>query len=405
VNPQRAGRFRPDLAGALAARLRRTPPGPLLAGREAVVAFCPDRGEAATVELHHGRLLGRRGAPATPATATVRGSAEVLSAVLTGADSGVRAFLAGDITVRGDLALALALDGLFNEFEQLPDQWPRASQVTAHHIATAYLDAGPRDARPLVLLHGLGATNASLLPLLWNLAEDYRVIAPDLPGFGASAAPRGTYSAAWFMPWLRDFCRQVGATHPVLIGNSLGGRIALEAGLTRPDDFAGLVLLCPAPAFRRLRQWVPVVRVVRPGLARVAFPVGHRFVVGAIRTMFAKPDRLPQPWYDSAADEFLRVNASPAHRVAFFATMRAIYLDEAFGDRGFWTRLPSLTPPALFVWGDRDRLVPASFARHVDAALPGATSVVLEDSGHVPQFEHPARTAALVREFLASLPA
>jgi len=263
----------------------------------------------------------------------------------------------------------------------------------------------PRDARPLVLLHGLGATNASLLPLLWNLAEDYRVIAPDLPGFGASAAPRGTYSAAWFMPWLRDFCRQVGATHPVLIGNSLGGRVALEAGLTRPDDFAGLVLLCPAPAFRRLRQWVPVVRVVRPGLARVAFPVGHRFVVGAIRTMFAKPDRLPQPWYDSAADEFLRVNASPAHRVAFFATMRAIYLDEAFGDRGFWTRLPSLTPPALFVWGDRDRLVPASFARHVDAALPGATSVVLEDSGHVPQFEHPARTAALVREFLASLPA
>jgi pimeloyl-ACP methyl ester carboxylesterase len=58
----------------------------------------------------------------------------------------------------------------------------------------------------------------------------------------------------------------------------------------------------------------------------------------------------------------------------------------------------------LFVWGDRDRLVPAAFSRHVVGALPDAGSIVMEDCGHVPQFEHPAETAALVRGFVESVP-
>jgi pimeloyl-ACP methyl ester carboxylesterase len=58
---------------------------------------------------------------------------------------------------------------------------------------------------------------------------------------------------------------------------------------------------------------------------------------------------------------------------------------------------------ALFVWGDRDRLVPSSFARHVADALPSAGQIVLEDCGHVPQFEHPAETMAMIRGFLEQL--
>ena len=74
--------------------------------------------------------------------------------------------------------------------------------------------------------------------------------------------------------------------------------------------------------------------------------------------------------------------------------------EEAFGAQGFWDRLPHLAPPALFLWGREDRLVPAGFARHVESCLPEATSVILEDCGHVPQFEHPEITMRLVREFL-----
>jgi pimeloyl-ACP methyl ester carboxylesterase len=252
------------------------------------------------------------------------------------------------------------------------------------------------------MLHGLGATNASLLPCLADLARDHRVLAPDLPGFGNSAAPRVSYSPAWFAAWLEDLMRRLDARPAVVLGNSLGGRIALEAGLAHPASVRGLALLAPSPAFRRLRQVVPLMRLVRPELARLPVPVHHGLVVEVVRTFFSRPDRLPRAWYDAAADECVRVLRSAPHREALLACGRQIVIEEAHGRRGFWDRLPTLGVPALFVWGDRDRLVPAAFARHVEAALPEARSVVLEDCGHVPQFEHPAATMALVRELIAS---
>jgi pimeloyl-ACP methyl ester carboxylesterase len=101
-----------------------------------------------------------------------------------------------------------------------------------------------------------------------------------------------------------------------------------------------------------------------------------------------------------AADEFLRVFSTPRGRFAFFSAARQIYLEEPHGEEGFWDRLPSMTRPTLFVWGDRDWLVPSAFERHVVAAIPTARSVVFEDCGHVPQYEHPDRTNELIREFL-----
>jgi pimeloyl-ACP methyl ester carboxylesterase len=131
-------------------------------------------------------------------------------------------------------------------------------------------------------------------------------------------------------------------------------------------------------------------------------PMSHRAVMAGIRLMFSRPDRLPDSWYAAGADEFLRVMRDWPHRRAFYATLRQIYVEEPFGTRGFWTRLTGVTAPALFVWGERDRLVPASFARHVSTALPNSRSVVLPDCGHVPQFELPDRTLELTREFLTA---
>jgi pimeloyl-ACP methyl ester carboxylesterase len=189
----------------------------------------------------------------------------------------------------------------------------------------------------------------------------------------------------------------------VLIGNSLGGRTSLQAALDEPDLVRGLVLLCPAVAFRRLRQLAPVVRLVRDEIAWVPFRVPHAMAVRGLRTLFADPSRLPAPWYDAAVDEFRRVLGQRANRLATFSALRHVYLDEPFGGSGFWDRLPDLTPPALFVWGRQDVLVPAGFARFVTAALPDAESVVLDDCGHVPQFEHPELTAQLTCDFLAKL--
>jgi pimeloyl-ACP methyl ester carboxylesterase len=393
-----------DLDALLASRLRRTLVGDVLHDRVATVVF--DDGHSQwTVDLDRGRGRVRRGAALEP-TLLVRGAPAVLADVVAGRASGVNAFLQGALTVRGDLGLSLMLDGLFEGGEDgpaRPAEFPRAHETTVMGIRTSYLEAGPRDAPPVLMLHGLGATNASLLPCIADLAKDHRVIAPDLPGFGNSAAPSASYSPAWFAAWVEALQHQVDMRRAVLLGNSLGGRIALEQALIHPRSVRGLVLLTPSPAFRRLRQLVPLVRLARPELGSIPLPLSHRLVVDAVRAMFSDPDRLPKAWYDAAADEYVRVFRSRAHRVAFFACARQIFVEEAYGLQGFWDRLPHLEPPALFLWGDRDRLVPSTFAAHVSSALPTAASIVLEDCGHVPQFEHPGQTLALTRGFLATL--
>ena len=385
------------LDSLLSTRLRRTPTGGGLERRTATVLLdCGDAG-AWTVGLERGRAGVRRGAASTWAL-RVRTSAAVLADVVSGRTSAVLAFADGRLAVRGDLSLAMALDGLFGD--EPSDGRPRAREVEAMGVRTSYLEAGPADAPPVVLLHGLGATGASMLPVLTDLLRDHRVLAPDAPGFGASAAPRAPYSPAWFAAWVEAFQRATGSRSAVLVGNSLGGRIALEAGLTRPKSVRAVVLLSPSPAFRRLRQYVPFVRLVTPRVAALPVLMHSRVAAEGLKAMFSDSSRLPDEWFDAFADEMVRVLADPAHRVAFLACARQIYLEDAYGRNGFWHRLPGLLPPALFVWGDRDRLVPSSFSRHVADALPSAGQVVLEDCGHVPQFEHPSETMAMLRGFL-----
>lgn len=389
-----------DLLPLLHERLRGVY-SPLLAEADATLLFDAGRPAQWTVTIDHGRAAARRGRPSAPTT-TIRAALPVLDDVVSGRRSGITAFLDGELTVRGNLSLALQLDGLFPG-DPADDSRTYTRSVVAAGVETFYLESGPADAPPIVLVHGLSATNASMLPLIPALSRDFHVLAPDLPGHGGTATRRGAYRAEFLGRWLTAFLRETCAEPAVLVGNSLGGRTALQAALDSPDRVRGLVLLCPAVAFRRLRQLVPLVRLVRDELAVLPVRIPRRAAVRGLRALFADPSRLPQPWYDAAVDEFLRVMSVRANRLAVFSALRHIYLDAPFGERGFWSRLPGLQPPALFLWGDRDVLVPAGFGRFVAEALPGACSIVLPDCGHVPQFEHPERTVQLIRGFLAGI--
>jgi len=362
---------------------------------DAQVALHMDGPDHWSVEIQQGRV-GLFGARARTA---IYGEPDLLEAIIKGSASGVEAFLEGKLRVRGNIALSLQIEGLFATRAR-PKRFPRPEMVRAGDVDTFFLEAG--SGPPVVLLHGLGATNASMLPPLWDLARDHRVLAPDLPGFGGSGKPIRSYDFPFFARWLRDFLDAVGIQKAVLIGNSLGGRIALEAGLSLPDRVDRMVLLCPSPAFLRGRQAVPLVKLLRPELALVPMLLTHRAVVEVARSMFSKPERLRSEWYDSFADEFLRVFSSPRGRVAFFSAARQVYLEKPSGEDGFWDRLPALKRPALFVWGEKDRLVPARFAHHIGQALPNCESVVLKDCGHVPQYELPTKTNRLIRDFLGS---
>ncbi len=351
-----------------------------------------------TLQVRGRRVFVHRGGSQRPA-AVVEADAATLAELLEGRRSGTELWLSGALRVRGSIALALQLEGLIQSPERQV-HFPRPRRIKAYGIDTFFLEAGQGPA--VVLLHGLGATNASMLPTMHDLAADHRVIAPDLPGFGDSAKPVRAYHARFFARWLVSLLDELGIERAHLIGNSMGGRIAIEVALSHPQRVDRLALFAPAVAFRKLRQFVPLVRVLRPELAAMPMAVPRSTVTGMLEQMFSRGDRLQQAWYQAATDEFLRVFSTRRGRIAFFSAAREIYLDHPFGESGFWHRLRDLSRPALFLWGDRDALVPARFARHVEAGVPAARSIVLPDCGHVPQFEHPAVTHQLVREFFGT---
>ena len=171
----------------------------------------------------------------------------------------------------------------------------------------------------------------------------------------------------------RDEINRLLTVHAPLWVPQLGPQ---TQALNSPADVRGLVLLCPAVAFRKLRQLVPFVRLVPDEIAALPVRIPRRMAMAGLRGLFADPSRLPDAWYEAAIDEFVRVLSIRANRLAAFSALRNIYLDEPFGESGFWDRLPALEPPALFVWGDKDVLVPAGFARFVSDALPTARTVV-----------------------------
>jgi pimeloyl-ACP methyl ester carboxylesterase len=301
--------------------------------------------------------------------------------------------------VRGSIEKSLQFEPLFER----PDAGGlrySLERISSGRTTISALVAGRDDAEPLVLIHGLGATKSSWLPIVPDLARRFRVIAIDVPGFGASSKPIGPYNAPWFSDRILEFLDTMGIERAYLAGNSMGGRISIEMAMRSPARVAGIACLCPAAAFSK-RPLLWMARIARPEFGVLAARLPRERVRAGLKDLFASPRRVEESWYDAAIDDFLQVWRSPRARMAFFAALRNIYLDEPYGDSGFWARLAELQPPALFLYGSRDVLITARFAHRVRLAVPAAQVEVWKDCGHVPQIEHPERTASTLLDFYA----
>ncbi|MEA2144441.1 MAG: hypothetical protein QOG59_28 [Solirubrobacteraceae bacterium] len=310
-------------------------------------------------------------------------------------DGGLSAFRAGDIRIRRDLHLGVG-------FLAATAPTGALSGLRIHHIRTtigriSVAEAGRGD--PVILIHGLGATKASFLPTVGALARSHRAIAIDLPGFGDSVKPIGAaYDAAYFAGAVTALLDALEIERADLVGNSMGGRVAIETGLRHPDRVRRMALLAPSLAWLRSRPWAPLLRLVPTELGLIQ-PAPRAVVERIVRRVI--PAGADQ-WTAAGVDEFLRAYLTPRGRAAFYAAARNIYLEAPHGADGFWTRLGDLQGPSLFVWGRRDTLVPIGFARHVREVLPGAEHLEL-DCGHVPQLERPREAHAAVLRFLSTV--
>ena len=316
----------------------------------------------------------------------------------TGEFSGLEAFQRRRLDVRGNLDHAVAFEGMF----RLPGGRPPLLQirdvpVRRHRISTMTMGRGP----DVLLLHGLGGTRASLFETAAALSRSYRVHAPDLPGFGSSCKPAvGAYNARWFADIMLGLMDELGIAGAHVVGNSMGGRVAIEMGLRAPERITALGLLCPAVAWIR-RGLHPIVRLLRPELGFVPHTLRRSIVASQFWSIFHNRDVIDPAVADVMVDEFRRIYQSAGARYAFLSSARNIYLESPLGRDGFYPRLATLKPPALFIWGSHDRLVPPAFGRHVARWLPGAEQVTIDACGHVPQVERPGETNQLLERFFA----
>jgi pimeloyl-ACP methyl ester carboxylesterase len=249
---------------------------------------------------------------------------------------------------------------------------------------------------PLVLLHGVGANRAVWRRVTPALAEDRLVLAPDLPGFGESS-PAGegfeleTAAAALAGP----LAERAGGPFD-LLGNSLGGAVALQLALERPDLVRRLILA--APAGFSPRSWPvsaaagvladPAIAVRRIVGARIAGSASARRALlwGAI----AEPQRL------SSEDARTMLRASRDSKRVGAAVATVLRAD-------LRSRLARVEAPVGVIWGWRDGVIPISTLRQIRAARPDVVVVTIPRAAHVPQVEHPAEFVAAVRRLLARL--
>jgi len=316
--------------------------------------------------------------------------------------SGIEAFSERRLYVRGDLDLAVGFEGLFRRPDGAqPLLRIHEVRVGRTRVSTLTMGHGP----DMLLLHGLGATKASFFDTAAALSRTHRVHALDLPGFGSSSKPATAgYDAPYFARTVLAVMDELEIDRAHLIGNSMGGRVALEVGLTAPERVGALALLCPAVAWLK-RGLHPLVRVLRPELGLFPHRFARTMVANQFWSLFADPDLVDPSVADVVIDEFQRIYGSAGARLAFLAAARNIYLDAPHGRNGFYPRLATLEPPAMFVWSSHDKLVPPVFRRHVERWLPTAEHIVLDGCGHAPQVERPEQVNGLLRRFFGGVDA
>ena len=309
------------------------------------------------------------------------------------ASFGLRAFANRRLMLRHDMHLGV---GFLAATSAAGPGGLRMRQIKTAVGSISIAEAGSGPAA--ILVHGLGATKVSMLPTLAALAPAHRAIAIDLPGFGDSVKPiRARYHAPFFARAVVALLDALEIDRADLVGNSMGGRVAIEVGLRTPDRVHRLGLLAPSLAWLRDRPWAPLLRLVAPQLGLVQ-PTPRRLVETIVQR--AIPTMQQDDWTAAGVDEFLRSYLSPRGRAAFYAAARNIYLEEPRGPAASGPGWPSFSRRASSSGAGGTRWCRSRSPTTSAGTLPSAEHLEL-DCGHVPQLESPGRTHRALSQFFA----
>jgi len=295
----------------------------------------------------------------------------------------------------GLLLVLLTLTVVFFRFDYPVDElkekytYPESSFVEVAGMSVHVRAVG--EGKPLVLLHGTGASLHTWEGWTEILQDSFRVISLDLPAFGLTGPhPNADYSISAYVSFLEAFAQKMKLDSFYLAGNSLGGLIAWNYAYTHPTQVQKLILL-DASGFPRNGPMPLAIRLARypvvSDLLRYITP--KSLFRKSLREVYGDPDQLTEKTINRYYQLFLR----PGNRQAYIKRARESYKVPT-------SLLRELPMPVLIQWGAQDAWISPDNAEKFDALIPHSEVVIYPDLGHVPMEEAPATTARDVRAFL-----
>lgn len=269
-----------------------------------------------------------------------------------------------------------------------------------HGDRIAYQDVGSGP-ETLLLLHGMAGSSQTWRAVLPQLSKRYRVIAPDLLGHGESAKPRSDYSLGAFAVSLRDLLDELGISRVTVVGQSLGGGVAMQFVYQHPDYCERLVLISSGGLGQDV-GWTlrllsaPGAELLMPVIAPPpVVKVGNKLRSWLSAASIQSP-RGAEMWsaYSSLSD--------PQTRQAFLRTLRSVvdYRGQAVSALNRMHLTSEL--PLMIIWGDQDHIIPVEHGHALDELRPGCRLEILPGVGHFPHVERPGDVVDLLDDFIAT---
>ena len=240
------------------------------------------------------------------------------------------------------------------------------------------------DGPPVVLLHGLGASHLTWQENIEALAEKFTVYAMDIPGHGDSVKEGVTYTIDASVSFTFGFLDAMGLESAALVGNSMGGLIALKSALAASDRVSHLCLIDTAGFGKEIAPFLRIMSL--PFVGELAERQATRSTSNMLRQIFAGKNIATE----ALTAELVRTRSLPGARSAVLKTLReGVNIFGMKPKHRLLAQLPGLPMPIMVVWGGRDRFSPLSHAYAAADAVPSAKLLVLPDAGHWPHMQEP----------------
>jgi pimeloyl-ACP methyl ester carboxylesterase len=271
--------------------------------------------------------------------------------------------------------------------------------IDLHGERIAVRDQG--EGETLLLIHGMAGSSQTWRAILPLLAKKYRVIAPDLLGHGLSSKPRTDYSLGAFAVGLRDLLDELEVESATVVGQSLGGGIAMQFLYQHPDYCRRLVLISsgglgPDVGLVLRLLAAPGAELVMPVIAPPPVLRAGNSVRTWLSSLGLRSPRGAEIWsaYSSFSDR--------QTRDAFLRTLRSVvdYRGQSVSALNRLNLREDL--PVLAIWGEQDAIIPVDHAYSALEARPNSRLEVLPDVGHFAQVEAPTEVAELIDDFVST---